>query len=75
MPAHQTLPAAGGKPAPANSTSSDRFADAFSRQMRSEIALLSIIALLIFGETVLQAADRALYQAKSEGPDKAVVAV
>ena len=75
MPAHQTLPAAGGKPAPANAKPSDRSADAFSRQMRSEITLLTIIALLIFVETVLQAADRALYQAKSEGRDKAVVAV
>ena len=74
MPAHPSLPAAGGKPAPANATPSDRSADAFSRQMRSEITLL-IIAVLIFGETVLQAADRALYQAKSEGRDKAVVAV
>jgi diguanylate cyclase (GGDEF)-like protein len=68
MPAPQTLPATDGKPAPANAKPSDRSADAFSRQMRSEIALLSIIALLIFVVSIIFEAgdwlERALdYQA------------
>ena len=53
MPAPQTLQAAGGKPASANAKPSDRSTDAFSRQMRSEIALLSIIVLLIFVVSII----------------------
>jgi diguanylate cyclase (GGDEF)-like protein len=53
MPVPQTLPAAVGKPAPANSKPSDRSADSFSRRMRSEITLLSIIALLIFVVSII----------------------
>ena len=79
MPAPQTLPAAGSKPAPANATPSDRSADAFSRQMRSEITRLSIIALVIFvAGIVLDAGnwlDLALQQDQAYHLDEIIVAV
>ena len=53
MPTHQSLPAAGGKPAPANAKPLDRSADTFSRQMRSEITRLTVIALVIFVASII----------------------
>jgi len=79
MPVPQTLPAAGGKPTPANAKPSDPSADPFSRQMRSEITRLSIIALVIFVAGIILDAgnwlDLALKQYQAYHIDDIVVAV